>query len=153
MFRQVLDALRTHRYLDEPHDPTLTPDCTVPAKGPVGVDDTQRVEGRVHHLPGTEQVHHHGNAQVANQNAQRNVHHPTYQHTCVTYSKRKSGTAHYQSYIRFHYLLHTLHCFEPNCMELQSNPVWPKGAATAFVYLLNFVDVYRNNASHVHISK
>lgn len=40
----------------------------VPAKGAVGVDDTQRVEGRVHHLPGTQKVHHHRNAQTANQN-------------------------------------------------------------------------------------
>lgn len=54
---------------------------TLPAKGSVGVDDAQGVEGGVHHLPGTQQVHHHRNAQAADQNAQRNVHHPTYQHT------------------------------------------------------------------------
>lgn len=52
----------------------------VPAEGPVGVNDAQRVEGRVHHLPGTQQVHHHGQAQVANQNGQRDVHRPANQH-------------------------------------------------------------------------
>jgi len=54
---------------------------SVPAKGPVGVDDAQGVEGGVHHLPGAQHVHHHGDAQTANQNAQRNIHHPTYRHT------------------------------------------------------------------------
>lgn len=53
----------------------------LPAKGSVGVDDTQWVEGGVHHLPGTQQVRHHRNTQAANQNPERNVHHTAYQHT------------------------------------------------------------------------
>lgn len=67
-----------------------TPDCTVPAKGPVRVDDAKWVEGGVHRLLGTQQVHQHGNAQVSNQNAQRNVHHPTYQHTYSMYTHKQT---------------------------------------------------------------
>lgn len=75
----------------------MTPECTVPAKGTVRVDDAQWVEGGVHHLLGTQQVQHHGNAQASNQNAQRNVHHPTYEHTYSVYTRthtnRESGMA------------------------------------------------------------
>lgn len=70
----------------------MTPECTVPAKGTVGVDDAQWVEGGVHHLLGTQQVQHHGNAQASNQNAQRNVHHPTYEHTYSVYTHTHAQT-------------------------------------------------------------
>lgn len=54
----------------------------VPAEGPVGVDDAQRVEGGVHHLSGAQQVHYHGDAQVTNQNGQRDVERPAGNRTC-----------------------------------------------------------------------
>lgn len=59
----------------------LSDPLAVPAKRSVRVDNTQRVKGCVHHLPGTQQVRHHRDAQAANQNAQRYVNHPTNQHT------------------------------------------------------------------------
>lgn len=60
--------------------------CSVPAKGPVGVDDAQRIKGGVHHLPGAQQVGHHRDAEEPDQNAQSNVHQPPYEHPCVTNS-------------------------------------------------------------------
>lgn len=69
----------------------MTPECTLPAEGAVGVDDAQRVERCVHHLLGAQKVHHHWNAQVSDQNGQRNVHHSTYQRTYDVRTQNQSS--------------------------------------------------------------
>lgn len=49
----------------------------LPAEGPIGVDDAERVKGRIHHLPGAEQVEHHWDAEGADENGQGDVQDPT----------------------------------------------------------------------------
>ena len=54
----------------------------IPAKGTIGVDQSQRIKGGIHCLSRGKQVGHNRNAQVGNQQSQADVEHSSYVITC-----------------------------------------------------------------------
>lgn len=135
----------------------------VPAEGPVGVDDAQRVEGRVHHLAGAHQVQHHGDAEEADEHAQRDVEHAAHQHSWMGNKQKKKrereSLRRSSRSICLHYRLDTHYTLRPDAAaasaegaEVKQNrvivPGWREAAGQRLFACSNYGDLERRTHSY-----